>query len=252
MMNEQTDEMRLYFTRIKPVCRELFSAAYAICGDYEQAEYALRRVILSGWQGRGRFRGTRAFRENLRNSMRRTALSRLDEVRESTWDQLAEDPLSAEEADPLLRHLQAQDVTVRRAVLLKYGCMLKNRQIARCLDITARQADQMTNRFLRQAKLRADAGGRPEARLREICREHLVSGETEMPDLGAIYRNFQAAADQGARPVRRAASRTVTAVAAILLVILLAGLFWVTASVIRPAQIQDDAPLTRTAQEENR
>lgn len=229
--------------------------AYAICGDYEQAEYALQRVILSGWQSRSRFRGNRGFRESLRDGMRRMALSRLEHVREDTWDQLAEDQLAENASDGVLRFLQTQDLPVRRAVLLRYGCLLKNRQIARCLDTTAKQADQTLDRFLRQAKRYLDAGqrGRLEAHLRNLCREQLLSGETEMPDLGAIYRNFQAEADQSARPARRTASRAVTAVAAILVAALLAGLLWAVAAVIRPARIQDDGRLTetQTVQEEN-
>ena len=39
-MSEQTSEaLRTWFSRVEPMCPELFNAAYAMCGNYDQANY---------------------------------------------------------------------------------------------------------------------------------------------------------------------------------------------------------------------
>ena len=38
----QADELRTFFTRVRPYYRELFNMAHAVCGNYEVAEYAVQ------------------------------------------------------------------------------------------------------------------------------------------------------------------------------------------------------------------
>ena len=33
-MNQQTDEMRLYFARVRPLCGEIYATGLVITGDY--------------------------------------------------------------------------------------------------------------------------------------------------------------------------------------------------------------------------
>ena len=41
-MNQQTDEMRLYFARVRPLCGEIYATGLVITGDYQRADYVLR------------------------------------------------------------------------------------------------------------------------------------------------------------------------------------------------------------------
>lgn len=250
-MNSQTDELRLYFTRVRPACRELFSMAYAMRGTYEGAEYALQKVILGGWQNRRRFRSTKGFRESLRADMRRVAMEGVGDESETTWDEWKSSTLRGEETDPLTETVCAESAETRRAVLLRYGCGLKNTQIARCMGISVKQADQLVSRLMRRLNRRAgNDKTKPEALLRRVCQEELEDGGVDLPDLGVIYRKFEAEAGVDDRPVARATSRALSVVAALVLVALLAGILWVIAAVIRPAQIEETQPSQEVLQEQ--
>ena len=49
-MSEQTaGALRTWFRRVEPYYPELFNTAHVICGNYEQAEQALRGAILDVW-----------------------------------------------------------------------------------------------------------------------------------------------------------------------------------------------------------
>lgn len=251
-MNQQTEEMRLYFNRVRPMCRELFAMAFAICADYDGAEYALQRVILSGWQGGRRLRSKRGFRESLRAEMRRVALTRVQNDMESDWDQFGADPLEDAAADPILRSIQSEDADTRRVIMLKYGCSLSGGQIARAMGMPAGHADQLLSRFLRRIKRRLDSGerGRLDSRLRDVCQRQLAEGGAEMPDMGALYRNFEAEAAANYSPVGHFAGRAAAFIAAVALLIALGCVAWGVSAIIRPAQIEESGLLTETLDEQ--
>ena len=48
-MQQTSGELRTWFRNVQPVYVELFNAAYAMCGNYDMAEYALRSAILDAW-----------------------------------------------------------------------------------------------------------------------------------------------------------------------------------------------------------
>lgn len=251
-MNQQSEEMRLYFNRVRPMCRELFAMAFAICADYDGAEYALQRVILSGWQGGRRLRSKRGFREGMRAEMRRVALTRVSKSAEAEWDQYGADPLDGETGDTLMRAIQREDAETRRAVMLKYGCSLSNGQIARAMAMPAGNVDQIISRFHRRLKRRLDAGerGHIDQRLRETCVAGLSEGGAEMPDMGALYRNFEAEAAANYSPVGHFAGRAAAFIVAVVLLIMLGCAAWGVSAIIRPAQIEDSGLLTETLDEQ--
>ncbi|MBQ4090118.1 MAG: hypothetical protein IJC56_09630 [Clostridia bacterium] len=251
-MNQQTEEMRLYFNRVRPMCRELFAMAFAICADYDGAEYALQRVILSGWQGGRRLRSKRGFREGMRAEMRRVALTRVRDSGSDDWDQFGSDPLDEGPEDMLMRAIQHEDAETRRVIMLKYGCSLSNSQIGRAMAMPASHADQLLSRFLRRIKRRLDSSGRShlDAQLKEVCQRQLAEGGAEMPDMGAIYRNFEAEAAANYSPVGHFAGRAFTFIVAVAMLIAMGCVFWGVSAIIRPAEIEDSGLLTETLDEQ--
>ncbi|MGI6238073.1 MAG: RNA polymerase sigma factor [Christensenellales bacterium] len=242
-MNERMDELRLYFARVKPVYRELFGMAHAICGDYERAEYALQRAILEGFLSRRRFRSARGFRDSLKSDMRRIALNGNGAAGEITWDAFAVGALDRPSDETVRRAIEQEDAQMRRAIMLRYGCDLRHAQIARVLNIPQKQAQLMLTRFERRLKRRMNAGARAgiEARLSEVCLDELTA-TSAVPDAGAVYRTFEAEASGAIKP-GRAISKLLARAAYIAAILLLALIIWIVAAVIRPARIvRDELP----------
>ncbi len=246
-MNQQTEEMHLYFTRVRPMCRELFAMAFAICADYDAAELALQKVILGGFQSRRRYRSSKAFYESMRADMRRAALSCLTDT-PGEWDRLGADPVEDASEDALLAAIRQERPGIRRVVMLKYGCALTGGQIARVTGLPAGQVDQIISRFLRRLKRRLDSEqrGKLDVRLKEICCEALGESGAEMPDIGALYRNFEAEASANYSPVSRVASRAAVFVAAIVLMVILSGIVWCVSAIVRPPQLESNGLMTET------
>ena len=68
-MDKKTPEMmRAFYGRAVPVMPELFNMAYAICGNFDLAEYALQCALLEVWFGESH--GGIGFKESLRNAVR--------------------------------------------------------------------------------------------------------------------------------------------------------------------------------------
>ena len=251
VMNQQTEELHLYFTRVRPMCRELFSMAFAICADYDCAELALEKVILGGWQNRRSYRSSRGFRDSLRADMRREALNCAPE-RGEDWDQLASDPLDEQASDPVLSAIQQENALTRRVIMLKYGCLLKNGQIARLVGTSAAQIEQLLSRFQRRLRRRlsSEQRGKLDARLKDVCLEQLQAGGVEMPDIGALYRNFEAEASASYNPVSHFTSHAVKFAFAVALMLALGCVIWGISAIIRPAQIENTGLMTETLDEQ--
>jgi DNA-directed RNA polymerase specialized sigma24 family protein len=245
-MNAQNEELRLYFARVRPLYHELFSMAHAICGNYERAEYALSSAILAGWNNRRHFRSARGFRESMRADMRRIAVSQIDPGAEITWE-----PRASADADSVPRLAQLQETpAILRTVMLRYGCGLSVKEISRAMEQPRRQTEQTLRRFMRRFRRRlGDSAAKPEALIQDMCREELADG-AEAPDMGAIFRTFEAEASQSYRPGTRLAGRIASCVAYVLLILMLASAIWFASAVMRPARVSDDGLLTETLNEQ--
>jgi hypothetical protein len=194
---------------------------------------------------RRRFRSARGFRESLRSDMRRIAL--LDDMkeRELTFDAFSGSVLDGPAADPMRRLIEQEDAGMRRLVVLRYGCGLRARQIARATNIPTRQAETLAARFEKRVKRRLDADQRAhiETRLQDICREELTAGA--VPDAGAVFRAFEAEASGAIRPARLA-SRLAARFLYVAALLFLALFVWLVASVIRPTILENDGLKTET------
>jgi len=228
------DAMREFYSRVTPVIPELFNMAYAICGSYDLAEYALQYTLVEVWNSESR--GGIGFREGLRNTLRRVAIAQAGSgVKAFSWDGLLES-----DGDPLMALLTAEDDDVRRAVALKYGCGLPVTKSAKLMGLAPARMKEMLRRFERAAarKLPLSERGRFEQRLSKAVRRQFAAAGEDMPSLGAIYRSFEAEAMESRRP-KRLVSRIVKRLLAALLAVLCALLFWLAAVLIQPAAMEE-------------
>jgi len=250
-MNQQFEEMRLYFNRVRPMCRELFSMAYVICADYDDAEYVLQQVILNCWHGGKKRRSVKGFHESLRAETRRVAMGRVRDDGED-WDQFGADEFGEPDDSPILSAVQRERPEIRRLIMLRYGCGLSSAQTGKVLEISASHVNQVTGRFQKKLKRALDPEMRAklDMRLTEVCTEELVEHGAEMPDIGALYRNFEAEASADYSPVGHFASRVAAFVAAVVLILAVACVIWGVSAIIRPAQIEDTGLLTETLSEQ--
>lgn len=243
-MNTQNDQFRLYFARIRPIYNELFSMAHIICGNYEQAEFALSTAIYSGWANRRNFRSSRAFLESMRADMRRIALAQAKPDAEITWEMR---PMGDEEDEHRLISFH-DDPVILRAVMLRYGCGLSVKDVARLAGHTRRQTDKMLRRFINRVGKKTGAS-KPEAYLSEMCMTEMLTA-SGAPDIGAMFRTFEAEAERYDKPSARRAKRVVSAVCCVLAFIILACAIWLTSALIRPARIAEEGLLTETLNEQ--
>ena len=140
IVTTQADELRAFFARVRPCYRELFNMAHAICGNYELAEYAVQSAILDVFR-RGSPRSRAGLRETLRAQTRAMAMeqARLIDDAELTWDGFRADAIEGAGGDAVLQAASQESLEDRRALMLRYGCGLRPRDIARLLNVPAAQ-----------------------------------------------------------------------------------------------------------------
>lgn len=248
----RADAPTLYFQRVRPVLRELFSMAYAICGNYELAEYVLQRTVVEGFSRFMRFRGRMGLWESLRVSVRGIAVQealRISNVGiEITWDGFSEDKIDGAGDDAVLRIVSAEDTSVRRMLIMRYGCALRAKKIARILEMPTQKVLQTLARIERRvaSKLPAGRKSRAEALLQKAACAQLRLPSQPMPDPGAVFRSFEAEVSQIRRP-KRVFQRATAILIVIFLAVMCAGAFWIAAVLLQPAVLEEDAAAQQTA-----
>ena len=241
-MLDNPDAMREFYSRVTPVIPELFNMAYAICGSYDLAEYALQYTLVEAWNSESH--GGMGFREGLRNTLRRVAMAQAIQnssgAKAFSWDGLIEAG-----DDPVMELLAAEDDDVRRAVALRFGCGLPAAKGAKLIGISPAQMKVMLSRFERAAVRRLPLSERRrfEQRLVKAVRREFSTADEDMPSLGAIYRSFEAEAMESRRP-KRLAKRIVKRMLLILLAALCALVFWLAAVLIQPAPMEQPVQIT--------
>lgn len=229
---QTTEDLRTYYSRVTPAIPELFNMAYAICGNYDLAQYALQYALMEGWFGEAH--GGMGFREGLRIAVRQVAFEEALEPRaeapEFTWDGLA-----APNGDPVLDQLAKENLETRRIVALRYGCGLSVGRVARLTGLTSSKVRGTLDRFSRSASrcLPAPQRRRFEAHLARAVDKQFDLADESMPSLGAIYRSFEAEASENRRP-SHLASRVLKRVILCVLAALCALVFWLAAVLIQP------------------
>ena len=252
----QTDGLELYFARVRPIYRDLFAMAHAICGNYEAAEFALQETIQDGWTFRGKGRTRAGFRELMRERLCANALREVsrgdNEDIELTWTafepayELDAMEADAEDGDPVADALRAEiareTLENRRLLVLVYGCGLSQKAAARLLGLAAKDAQAALERFEASARRRLPARHRRqwEASIAGVIHTEMVRPNANVPDPGSVYRRFEAEVSQGRRAGHRWLGRLVNAVTIVVLAALCCGLFWLVAVLMQPAP--EEAP----------
>ena len=230
---QTSDGLRTYYGRVVSAIPELFNMAYAICGNYDLAEYALEYTLMEAWVGENH--GGIGFRENLRNTLKRVAMEEALELRaetpEFTWNGLC-----GERESPFLAALAQESVETRRAVALRYGCELPAVRIAKLMDCSPGHVHELLDRFERRVRRRLSAGEkrRFDALASRSVRQAFSETSEDMPSLSAIYRSFIQEAAETQRP-RHLAAKIVRRSVSILLAVLCALMFWFAAALVHPA-----------------
>lgn len=229
--------MRAFYSRVTPILPELFNMAHAICGNYDLAEYALQCALLEIWFGESH--AGIGFKENLRTAVRRFSAAELTEMDERsseiTWNELENVG-----DDLMLETLAAESTEVRRIAALKYGCGLSASKIARLMNTSTGSINDALLRLEKRTRRRSGISARRyEAEMTASIRSEFKHSEN-MPAPGAIYRAFAAEASQVQRP-NGWLSRLLKRIAALLLALLCAFVFWLAAALIQPIELDSSS-----------
>lgn len=248
MAHSDTEDFQLYLGRVRPIYHQLFNMAHAITGNCDRAEYSLQYAMMDFWAASTGVQ--HGFREGLRNTLIRSAMRNAPEEAEFTWNGLSGE--DAENDRSLMRHLIAQEsVELRRALALKYGCGLSMRRIGRIMGMEPKKVQTALNRFEARTKRRLDPN------LRRRCEgliAHAVKADFSLPcplapDMGNVFRTFQADAAAMTRPSRLPA-RILRGILAVVLALICIGGFWLAAVLMQPPVMEEPPQITEIAKGE--
>lgn len=238
MARPEVEEFQLYFTRIRPIYHQLFNIAHAITGNCDQAEYCLQYAMLDCWSAGDANASHHGFREGLRSSVTRAAL-KCTASGEYDWNGLQTDPDSD---DPLVKLIAQEPAELQRLIALRYGCSLSPRRIAKAVDLDLNRVQTLLSRFEARTRRRLSGGDRRrfDVLVVRTVRSQLNQANHMAPEMGSIFRTFQADAASIARPSRLPA-RILRAVLAVILAIFCVVAFWFTAVLMQPAVLEKPA-----------
>ena len=248
MARSEQDDFQLYFSRLRPICHQLFNLAHAITGSSEQAEYCLQYAMLDCWAAGDASASRHGFREGLRASVMRIALriANSEDV-EFDWDGLT---AQETETDPLMRLIAQENAELRRVLVLRYGCGLSPRRIARLMNTDPSRIQTLLRRFDARIRRRLSATDRrrSESLLTQAIRAHMSAPSPLAPEMNSVFRTFQADADSISRP-NRLPTRILRWVIAVILALFCIVVFWLAAVLMQPAVVEesfDQINLTET------
>ena len=236
-MSEQTSEaLRAWFKRVEPLYPELFNTAHVICGNYDQAEYALRSAILEVYLQNTE--GGMGFRERLRAAIREEAVSAAADAddAEFTWAGFAD------AGDPLTRLACREDIETQRLLMLRHGVGMSPGRIAQLTGLSARYVRETLNRFEVRCRrsLAARERGHFEAEFTRAARRQL-GAKAGVPLPSGVYRAFEAEASR-AQPQEHRVTRIIYRLLVVIMALLCAALFWLFAVLVQPPKLEAPEP----------
>lgn len=239
MSRPEAEEYQLYFNRIRPVYHQLFNLAHAITGSRDRAEYCLQYAMLECWNAGDAAASSHGFRESLRSGAVRASLKSAPAPDEAPdWEGLQGD---AESTDPLLRSIIQESTELRRMLALRYGCSLSPRRIARVMNLDKKRVQMLLGRFEARTRRRLSAVDRRRYDLlvARAVRSLLCLPCPQAPEMGALFRAFQADAAAVTRPNRLPARIARYVLAAILALFCMAA-FWFAAILMQPPVMENE------------
>ena len=245
MAHLESEDFQLYFSRIRPIYHQLFGIAHAITGSCEQAEYALQYAMLDCWAAGDHNASHHGFREGLRSGVIRAALK--TEEGENDWPGLN---ISPDSDDPILLAIAQEGRETQRMLALRYGCGFSPRRIARITDTENEQVRTLLHRFDARTRRRLSAADRRhyEQLLTRALRSQLSQPGSMAPEMGSVFRTFQADAAEVSRPSRLPA-RILRAVCMVLLALLCILAFWLMSVLMQPVQLEETSVQIETLQQ---
>ena len=246
MARTEHEEFQLYFSRIRPIYHQLFNIAHAITVNCDQAEYCLQYAMLDCWNAGDANASHHGFREGLRSSVSRAAL-KCSSGQEYDWKGLQTDPDSN---DPLVKLIAQEPAELQRLIALRYGCGLSPRRIAKLVDFDLNRIHTLLGRFEARTRRRLSNADRRrfDVLIVRTVRSQLNQPSPLAPEMGSIFRTFQADAASVTRPNRLPARILRTALTIILAVFCVVA-FWFTAVLMQPAVLEEPASQVETVEE---
>lgn len=240
----ESEAIQLYFSRIRPIYHQLYNIAHFITGSCEQAESALQFAMMDFWMDCGGTGSRHGFREGLRGCVKRAALKSALSGEAHEFDLEPIDPEApAAEKDPLYALLAAEAPQTQRLIILRLGCGMTLRRAARLVDLEPPRAQTAIRRFEARARRRRGADrAKGEIQLTALARDILSTPSATAPEIGNIFRTFEADAANVTQP-NRLPSRIAHAALAVLLALLCMFVFWLTAVLMQPAVLEETAPV---------
>ena len=226
-----TDELRAWFQRVEPIYPELYNAAMAMCGNDELAQYALRSAILEVWSQGG---GGMGLQERLRSAVRDEAfyLALSDEGRaaDQNWPGLpAMDP-----EDPIWALALQESADNQRLLMLRFGCGIGPRSLARLLDLDAEQVRAAQDRFVARCRRAVAVNDRSRAESLAAQRfRRALKRPAGRPGPARLYRVVESEAVRS-QTSGRLVTRWLKRGLALGLALFCALAFWLFAVLVRP------------------
>ena len=240
MARSEQDDFQLYFSRLRPICHQLFNLAHAITGSSEQAEYCLQYAMLDCWAAGDASASRHGFREGLRASVTHTAqrIANTEDV-DLDWNGLT---VEDGESDLLLNLIAQEPVELRRIIALRFGCSLSPRRIARLINSEPSRVQSALKRFEARVRHRLSNVDRRRADflLTQKIRASLSQPSPLAPEMNSVFRTFQADAASISRPSRLPA-RILRGILAAILALICIAVFWLVAVLMQPAVIEASA-----------
>lgn len=245
MQKTTSEALRAYFKRISGASPSLFNMAYAICGNYDLAEYALRSALLTVWQENPQ--SSLGLHEKLMGHVRRNAvrlaLSKSGKSCECTWNELRH-----AESNPILDQAVQEAPEIRRCLVMHYGCNMPIKTIARISGISSAHLKNAFHRFEARARRRLPPKDRRhfEGMLHNAMEDFIRRSNADVPAAETLYRAFEAEAAEMPVNTHRI-SHIVGRILFFILAIFCALIFWLYAVISQPSVLLASASGGETA-----
>lgn len=239
MFRAEAEDFRPFFNRVRPVFVRMFNLAHAVTGNSDAAEYCLQSAMLECRDIGGG--SSHAFRESLRACVLRTALKTAlaETPGEFDWE-----PLPAVEGSPASALIAQESAQTQRMLILKYGCSLPPRRIARLCGTDLRHVKTTLSRFETRAKRKLSAPTRQScaARITRAVEAALELPTPAVPDIGSTFRAFQTDAN-ATPPPSRIPAKIAKGIVLLAFAAVCIAAFWLATVLLQPAVIvEDDVP----------
>lgn len=239
MNHSDSESVHIYFSRLRPICHQLFNLSHAVTGNCDQAEYCLQYAMLECWAAGDVTASRHGFREKLRRSILRISLkTAAKQTVENNWN-----GLRIPQEGTIGRLIAQEPLEMQRILVLRYGCGLGLRRIAQLMQAEPTRIRQVLHRFEARTRRKLSSGERNrwENLLAREIHSCMNQANPLAPDMGSVLRTFQADAATVTRSSHLPA-RIFRIVLAAVLALMCMVAFWFAAVLIQPPVLEEPVP----------